>query len=41
MTSAAVLGFFVGLGCGFVLGVMFFIAYSYGVCRWLTKRRIS
>lgn len=39
--SPAVAGFFIGLACGFVLGVMLFIAYSYGFARWLTKRRIS
>ena len=39
MTALA--GFLIGLSCGFVLGVMFFIAYSYGVAQRLVKWRIS
>jgi len=35
----ALIGFWIGLAVGLVLGVMFFIAYSYGFARWLTKRR--
>lgn len=34
---SAVIGYFTGLACGLVLGVMLVLAYGYGVARWLTK----